>query len=195
MKRLLGLVLLASITLVAICSVLIHPFGNVKGQRSDGALLLDSSFDPQVIKTLQRSCQNCHSEKTGWPWYSYVAPMSWMIENDVQDARSHMNLSHWNGYNAEEQEQILSRMAILIKHRAMPPARYLLMHPDAKLSDTEAAYLYQWAQSRRKRLQASAENASTPRFLWRRPTIRSGTQQHESSKMARCGGDGFKLTP
>lgn len=163
MKRLLGLIMLAGIALIGVCSALIHPFGNVKGQGSDGILLLDSSFDPQVTKTLQRSCQNCHSEKTEWPWYSYVAPMSWMIENDVQDARRHMNLSHWNGYNAEEQELILSKMAIFIKHRAMPPARYLWMHPDAKLSDTDAAYLYQWAQARRKRLQAAAaENASTP---------------------------------
>jgi hypothetical protein len=84
---------------LAVSSVLVHPFGAIKTQRSNKPLLLDSTFDPQVVTTLEKSCQNCHSEKTEWPWYSYVAPISWMIENDVQHGRSHMNLSCWNGYN------------------------------------------------------------------------------------------------
>ena len=159
MKRRLGSILFGGIALLAISSVLVHPFGAIKAQRSDKPLLLDSTFDPQVVRTLEKSCQNCHSEKTEWPWYSYVAPMSWMIENDVKRGRSHMNLSHWNGYNAEEQQEILSKMSVLVKNRAMPLPRYLLLHPEAKLSDTEIGYLYQWARSERKRLKAAAPEA------------------------------------
>ena len=99
--------MLSGAGLLGVSSVLVHPFGAIKAQRSDKPLLLDSTFDPQVMRTLEKSCQNCHSEKTEWPWYSYVAPMSWMIENDVQLGRSHMNLSHWNGYNADQQQEIL----------------------------------------------------------------------------------------
>jgi hypothetical protein len=138
LKKRLGSILFLGSVLVAVCSVFAHPFGAIKAQRSDKPLLLDSTFDPQVVRTLEKSCQNCHSEKTEWPWYSYVAPMSWMIENDVQLARSHMNLSHWNGYNPEEQQEILSKMSVLVKNRAMPLPRYLLLHPEAKLSDAEA---------------------------------------------------------
>ncbi len=94
--------------MLTISSVLVHPFGAIKAQRSNKPLLLDSTFDPQVVTTLEKSCRNYHSEKTEWPWYSYVAPISWMIENDVRRARSHMNLSHWNGYNPQEQQEILS---------------------------------------------------------------------------------------
>jgi cytochrome c len=82
-----------------------------------------------------------------------------MIENDVHQGRSHMNLSHWNGYNPEEQQEILSRMSVLVRNRAMPLRRYLLLHPEAKLSDAEIGYLYQWARSERKRLKASAAEA------------------------------------
>jgi len=85
--------------------------------------------------------------------------MSWMIENDVQLGRSHMNLSHWNGYNAEQQQEILSKLSVLVKNRAMPLPRYLLLHPEAKLSDAEVAYLYQWARSERKRLKAAPAEA------------------------------------
>jgi hypothetical protein len=161
-KKRIGLILLSGITLLTICSLGVHPFGAVKSQRSDKPLLLDSTFDPQVVRTIERSCQNCHSEKTEWPWYSYIAPMSWMIENDVQNGRSHMNLSHWNGYNPEEQQAILLKMSVLVRNRAMPLPRYLMLHPEAKLSDGEIAYLYQWARSERKRLKATAAEADAP---------------------------------
>ena len=159
MKKRLGSIVLSGAGLLAVCSVLVHPFGAIKAQRSDKPLLLDSTFDPRVLMTLEKSCQNCHSEKTEWPWYSYLAPMSWMIENDVHLGRSHMNLSHWNGYNPEEQQEILSRLAVLVKNRAMPLPRYVLLHPEAKLSDAEIGYLYQWARSERKRLKAAAAEA------------------------------------
>jgi hypothetical protein len=155
-KKRLGSMVLSGVALLGVCSVLVHPFGAMKAQRSDKPLLLDSTFDPQVVRTLEKSCQNCHSEKTAWPWYSYVAPMSWMIENDVQLGRSHMNLSHWNGYNPQEQLEILSKM---VKNREMPLPRYLLLHPEAKLSDAEVAYLYRWARTERKRLKAATVEA------------------------------------
>ena len=159
MKKRLRLLMLSGASLIGVCSLLVHPFGTIKAQRSDKPLLLYSTFDPEVVRTLEKSCQNCHSEKTEWPWYSYVAPMSWMIENDVQRGRSHMNLSHWNGYNPEEQQEILSKMSVLVRNREMPLPRYLLLHPEAKLSDAEVAYLYQWARSERKRLKAAAGEA------------------------------------
>jgi hypothetical protein len=101
---------------------------------------------------VSRSCQNCHSEKTAWPLYSYVAPMSWMIEKDVHDARSHMNLSRWRDYDADQRQQILSEIGSLVRNHGMPPQRYLLLHPEAQLSPSDVDRLYQWTRSERKRL-------------------------------------------
>ena len=146
--------------LVAVPSAFVHPFGAMKAQRSDRPLLLDASFDPQVVKILERSCQDCHSEKTAWPLYSYVPPMSWMIESDVARGRGHMNLSRWNGYPPERQQEILSEMSSLVRNRKMPLPRYLLLHPEARLSDAEADYLYHWAKSERNRLKTASASAS-----------------------------------
>jgi hypothetical protein len=160
LKRHLRSILLPGVALVAICSVVVHPFGPIKAQKSNRPLLLDATFDPQVVRILERSCQNCHSERTVWPVYSYVAPMSWMIENDVQRARSHMNLSRWNGYPPDRQQEILLAISRLVRNRLMPLPRYLLLHPEAKLSDAEAQYLYQWSGSERKRLKGGAAAAN-----------------------------------
>lgn len=148
--------------LVAVPSALFHPFGAMKAQRSERPLLLDASFDPQVVKILERSCQNCHSEKTAWPWYSYVPPMSWMIESDVARGRGHLNLSRWNGYRPERQQEILSEMSSLVRNRVMPLPRYLLLHPEARMSEAEVNYLYQWAKGERHRLKTASLSANPP---------------------------------
>jgi len=161
LKRPLRLLVLSG-ALVAVPSAFVHPFGAMKAQRSDRPLLLDASFDPQVVRILERSCEDCHSEKTAWPPYSYVPPMSWMIEGDVARARGHMNLSRWNGYPPERQHEILSEMSTVVRNRVMPLPRYLLLHPVARLSDAEVDYLYQWAKSERKRLKAGFAPANAP---------------------------------
>jgi len=159
LRRRFSSILLSGAALVAVCSILVHPFGAMKGQRSDKPLLLDATFDSQVVKILERSCQNCHSEKTAWPLYSYVAPMSWLIESDVARGRGHMNLSRWNGYPPERQQGILLEISNLVRNRVMPLPRYLLVHPEAKLSDAEVDYLYKWARRERRRLMVSAAAA------------------------------------
>ena len=87
--------------------------------------------------------------------------MSWMIESDVARARGHMNLSRWNGYPPERQQEILFEMSSLVRNRVMPLPRYLLLHPEARLSDAEVDYLYQWTKCERKRLKADTAAANT----------------------------------
>jgi len=84
-----------------------------------------------------------------------------MIENDVRQGRSHMNLSRWDEFNLEEQQQILSKLSVMIRNRAMPLPRYLLLHPTAKLSDAEISQISQWARSERKRLKYIASSSTS----------------------------------
>ena len=144
-----------SIAAVGLASVVIHPFGNVKGLDSSTPLLAGSSADFAVLQIVDRSCQSCHSEKTRWPWYSYIAPASWMIENDVRDGRSHMNFSRWSDYPVEEKRQLLAAIASAVRNRVMPLPRYVYLHPDARLSANEINRLYQWTKSERRRLSVS----------------------------------------
>jgi hypothetical protein len=154
LNRRLRLMLLAGVVAVVVLSLLIHPFGDLKAHSSLNPLLAGADVNPAISQIIARSCQNCHSEKTEWPWYSYVAPVSWLIEKDVHDARSHMNLSHWGEYSLEKKQELLTRLAAAVRNRQMPPARYTLMHPGAKPSGTELEQIYEWARGERRRLKS-----------------------------------------
>lgn len=154
MKRIIIIFLLGGASIVLLASVLVHPNGPVKATRSNEPLLAGAEIDPAVKAMLERSCQNCHSEKTGWPIYSYVAPMSWLVEGDVSQARAHMNLSHWGDYSLEEKEQLLASIGAVVRSGKMPPARYTAIHTGAKLSAEDSARIYEWAHAERRRLKS-----------------------------------------
>jgi len=84
--------------------------------------------------------------------------MSWLIEKDVHDARDAMNLSRWNDYDSNRRRQILTELGSLVRNHVMPPRRYLLLHPEARLSDSETDALYSWTQAERKRLRVPVLN-------------------------------------
>src|SRR5260370_42456502 len=107
----------AGVAALGLASLLIHPFGDVKARRSVTPLLSGGGIDPAIVRTIERSCQSCHSEKTEWPWYSYVAPFSWLIEKDVNQARSHMNLSHWDEYTIKKQKEILAELSYVVRNQ------------------------------------------------------------------------------
>src|SRR6266852_5481906 len=152
LKKSLPAFLVIGASLLGFASLLAHPCGTAKIPASSKPLLAGAPVDPAVMQIVERSCQNCHSERTDWPWYSYVAPMSWLIERDVQQGRSHMNLSHWDEYGVQKREDTLAEISAMTRSRQMPPTRYLRLHPHAKLSDEEIDLIYQWARAERKRL-------------------------------------------
>src|SRR6185437_6290709 len=132
----------------------VHPFGNARVADGSKQLMSSAEIAAPVLDLLQRSCQNCHSERTTWPAYSHVAPISWLIEKDVQDGRSHWNMSKWDQYSLDDREHILSQVGPMVRNKKMPLPQYLLMHPEATLSDAEAELLYEWSRQERKRLKA-----------------------------------------
>jgi len=88
--------------------------------------------------------------------------VSWLIEKDVHQARSHMNLSGWGQYSLDEKQDLLADLAAAVRSRQMPPPRYTLMHRSAKLSEPERERIYQWARGERRRLKSlSAEGGAS----------------------------------
>lgn len=134
---------------------LVHPFGNVRHARRENELMKTATIEAPVLGLMQRACQNCHSERTEWPWYSHAAPISWLIESDVNGGRSHWNMSKWEQYSIEVKEQILSQIGPMVRNRKMPVPQYLFLHPEAKLSDADVDLIYQWTRRERKRLKAA----------------------------------------
>lgn len=140
----------------------VHPFGNAKIADESKQLMSSAEIGTPVLDVLQRSCQNCHSERTTWPAYSHLAPISWLIEKDVHDGRAHWNMSKWDQYSIEDREHILSQIGPMVRNRKMPLPQYLLLHPEAKLTDADAEVIYEWSREERKRLKSQA-GAAVPR--------------------------------
>src|SRR5204863_1880202 len=92
-----------------------------------------------VSPILRRACYDCHSHETIWPWYSYVAPVSWLVANDVSDGRRHLNFSTWNRLKPEVLPKVMHEAWSEIEHNEMPLWYYLPMHPAARLSDADKA--------------------------------------------------------
>lgn len=85
---------------------------------------------PQTQTLVEQACYDCHSNETKWPWYSHVAPVSWIISREVHEGRRSLNYSEWSAY--QENESIET-----ILQGRMPPQQYSLFHPEARLSNAE----------------------------------------------------------
>jgi Haem-binding domain len=96
-----------------------------------------------VDAILTRSCRNCHSNETKWPWYSHVAPVSWAVIRDVNEGRAHMNLSEWT-HTAEEGADLLDSACKQVRRGSMPMASYTWIHRSAVLSDADKKTLCRW---------------------------------------------------
>jgi hypothetical protein len=83
---------------------------------------------PEARALVKEHCFQCHSNETEWPWYSYIAPASWLIKFDVVEGRGHFNFSEWDQNPGE-----LSQMTRQINRGSMPPMQYTLFHPNSKL--------------------------------------------------------------
>lgn len=100
-------------------------------------------IDPRVGAILDRSCQDCHSNRTNWPWYSRVAPASWIVAKDVGEGRQMLDFSTW----ADQPHSEGDRMYICnaVSTGIMPLASYTMIHPQAKLSKQDVKLICDWA--------------------------------------------------
>lgn len=97
----------------------------------------------EVDAILARSCGNCHSNETRWPWYSYVAPVSWAVVHDVNEGRAHMNFSEWT-HTSEEGADLLDSACREARRGSMPIKSYTWIHRNAVLSDADKKRLCRW---------------------------------------------------
>lgn len=99
-----------------------------------------------VKKILERSCYDCHSNRTKWPWYSHVAPVSWLVAHDVHEGRDEVNFTEWPTYDLDEQADWLKHIAKQVERGKMPLSQYVSMHPEARLTDDDRRVLVDWAR-------------------------------------------------
>ena len=109
-------------------------------------LILQHLAPEDVLRILERSCFDCHSNRTRWPWYGYVAPFSWLVADHIKEGREALNFANWDLYDEEEQLELREEAWDEVDLGEMPPDYYLLLHPEGQLNESERALLRAWAE-------------------------------------------------
>ncbi len=113
-----------------------------------------TQISQQVAAILDRCCKDCHSNQTRWPWYSHVAPVSWLVIDDVNEGREKLNLSEWGRYDNTEASTLLRNMCREARASVMPLSSYTMIHRQAKLSPDDVKVLCDWTDAERARVPA-----------------------------------------
>ncbi len=123
------------ITLLLLVAIQFIPYGK---DHTNPPVIAEPNWDsPQTRTLFMRACGDCHSHETKWPWYSNIAPVSWLVYHDVVEGREHFNISAWGHQKKNEGEDAAEEL----EEGEMPLKPYLLAHPEARLSKQEKALL------------------------------------------------------
>ncbi len=100
---------------------------------------------PSELGTIiENSCYDCHSNHTKYPWYSNVAPASWLLKSHIDDGRKHLNFSTWGDYNSKKKDHKLEECIEMIKSEEMPMKGYVLLHSEAEITHEQKMFLINW---------------------------------------------------
>jgi hypothetical protein len=108
----------------------------------------------EVQAILDRSCHDCHTNETRWPWYSAIAPMSFLLVHDVTEGRDELNFSEWSDYDEETAGKQLQHICEEVRHGDMPVKAYALVHRQAQLSPQDVERVCQWTTMARATIAA-----------------------------------------
>jgi hypothetical protein len=98
----------------------------------------------KIIAAIRTSCYDCHSYQTSYPWYSSIAPVSWLLQSHIKEGREHLNFSEYANYSREQRNHLLSEMQEVIEENEMPLRSYTLIHRNAKLNQDMRESLVTW---------------------------------------------------
>lgn len=114
--------------------------------RSNPPLAQEVPASPAVLDVIRRACYDCHSNATRWPWYSYVAPASWLVVHHVDEGRHEVNFTDWAQYPPDKAAKKIYEVGEEVEEGAMPMPGYLLLHGEARLSDADKKLLVDWSK-------------------------------------------------
>lgn len=124
----------------------------------EGETLEFSAQVPEnVAAILARSCNDCHANKTVYPWYSMVTPFNFFLQHHIEEGRQKLNFSVWNTYEIARKRRKLDEVCEQVKEGLMPLPSYLWIHRAAQLSDADAKILCNWTDAERARLVQTAQ--------------------------------------
>jgi len=139
---------------ILVIAILLLGIQLVPVPRDNPPVLASITAPADVQAVLENSCYDCHSNLTEWPWYSRVAPVSWLVYKDVKKGREELNFSEWGEYSDRRRNRKLEELEEKVADKEMPLKIYLPLHPEARLSVANAERLIDWSRSERAMVEA-----------------------------------------
>jgi hypothetical protein len=115
-------------------------------ERDNPSVRRDVAAPEAVDKILRAACYDCHSHETRWPWYSRVAPMSFLVARHVHEGRGHLNFSEWPILDFDAQDELFEHIVKEVGEGKMPERSYTLLHPEARLTEAQREAIVSWAK-------------------------------------------------
>lgn len=134
----------------------IRPERNLQTNPSRYDVFHKTSTDAKVVSLVQGACYDCHSNRTAYPWYASVAPVSWIVNQGVVNGKKKMNFSEWILYPQDRRLHKLDEIIEVLEQSEMPPKPYQWMHKNAVLAPENTQLIINWAKVKK------AEEASLP---------------------------------
>ena len=144
------LVLLVVLILIQI----IRPEKNISSATSPNDISAHFNVPAGVLNILKRSCYDCHSNNTVYPWYNNIQPVAWWLADHVKEGKKEINFSEFAAYSPKKQSHTLASVVGQIKKGEMPMDSYLWIHKDAKMNDEQKNAVMAWADSLQKSIVA-----------------------------------------
>lgn len=141
---------------LAIAIQFVRPARSNPPEDPSRTIFADAAVWQGAPKSIERACMDCHSSRTRWPWYSNVAPASWLVADDVSEGRRHLDFSNWAMYSRGRKSALLENVSKLVKAHSMPLPIYIALHPEAKLTDAERDEVCAWADAARTRVETQS---------------------------------------
>jgi len=135
-----------SITFIVIIAVVVI-IQLIPVNRDNPAVAGDFDGDIAVKQILKRSCYDCHSNQTKYPWYSQVAPVSWVLDKHIREGKEEVNFSNFGDLDQRAKIRLLNEICEEITDGAMPLKSYLLIHRSSRLSAQDIRAICEWAES------------------------------------------------
>lgn len=114
---------------------------------NDNDLIYNNKLPESVESILRTSCYDCHSNESKYPWYSYIAPVSWLVIRDIKVGREELNFSEWESQSKMDKAKNIDKIIDEVSDEQMPMSIYTLIHSDAKLKAEDRQQLVDWADS------------------------------------------------
>lgn len=151
LKKILKIALIVVVVAFIVGQFIRPDFTNPPVNASE-TLWSSTTVPDDVRQVLVRSCGDCHSNETAYPWYAKITPSNWYLANHIAEGRREMNLSVWNTYTPKKKLKKLEELCEQVERKEMPLPSYLWIHWNAALSDTERTMLCDWSKAESARM-------------------------------------------